>query len=179
MKLAFRIIGYAVAIPVVVILLVLIVPTEQSTAKNPSEATIESAEVTAAEVEDLKNAIRAAIPDHWYSVKDGQHYAYEAKDSSELLRVRYLGVHDGLHKILFSENRSIATMMECAKDCEYVKAYEFWKGKLESETMHKMQAGTILWEAFQDAWNGKLDRYHNKEGKYLVLDRDGPQWVDQ
>lgn len=123
-----------------------------------------------------------ALPTHFYAIKDGDEYGYEAALSenarqsgqvaTHLRMFSYLGQKDGAYQVML-KNNDIRTVAECSSPCEFAKIYTFSGTKFIEKTILKLTPESILNLVFQDAMRDKLDVLSGLQNDQFVS-----LWVD-
>ncbi|MFC3874855.1 hypothetical protein [Neisseria musculi] len=129
--------------------------------------------------EILKQEKQSTIPDHFYSLQDGQEYGYESAISqdqanagqaaSNIIMIRFAGEKDGKYQIYGKENQ-VYSVFECDKNCQFIKSMVFVDNQLIRKEMLKGGNDSVASFAFMDAINGKLEKSveESKGKKYHI-----------
>ncbi|GAA5786886.1 hypothetical protein [Chitiniphilus shinanonensis] len=149
-----------------IVLGVLVVLLTMTSEMPPSSATpvqTEAAQVTTTD---------SAIPPHNYSLRDGDEYGYELalsqdqKNSGQamnpLIMFRFSGIQNGKYQI-YHEEGSAFDVVECTKDCKFMKIMMFRDGRLAGKERVRVEEGVMAWQVMKDAINGHLVPYHPVE----------------
>lgn len=131
-----------------------------------------------------------AVPDHWYSLKDGQEYGYQekltpadaaaGKLAGKVWTVKYAGLHDGADQ-LFAKFGQAIVVLECKRPCKFVKTMTFVADQFVDKNYQQAVVGSLGWEMMTDAAAGKLKPYvATKNGKHYHVwfdEKDGAHFV--
>lgn len=126
----------------------------------------------------------AAAADHYYVLKDGDHYGYERKLTDaekqagsvapEVVMMRYAGQHGGVHQVFYYQRGGhYAEVYECAAPCEFIKVMTFARGKLVRSNRFRATPDSLGWAVMQDAMNGRLTVAK------IGPDRNETAWFDE
>lgn len=132
---------------------------------------------------------KPAIPEHYYSLRDGFEYGYEQAVSesaskqgqvaSKILMFKYLGERDGVLQF-YSKDGDMLVVVQCERPCEFIKQMVFYDGSLQRKEMLRAAQGSIAWALSQDGMNGHLKKFQKeRDGKLKEVwfdEQNGPQW---
>ena len=154
---------------------------------QPSNETAAPAQAPATEQNQTAEAQEAQAPvqekpatkAHGYGIKDGNEYGYESAISEDdakagqvankVMMMRYSGEKDGKYQV-HSKDGSATLVLECDKQCDYIKTMVFVDNQMMQKEMLKGGNGSIASIALADAINGQLEPYveESKGKKYHI-----------
>ena len=134
---------------------------------------------SATAAKETPKTLEVKLPQHFYALKDSDEYGYEPEISdnqkdagqvtSPLLMYRFLGEKKGQYQLLQSKG-TMRIVFDCEKPCEFLRVRAFVDGYEVSKDRMRRVEGSILYYAFEDAMEGKLDQHFiMKKGKKLTL----------
>jgi len=114
--------------------------------------------------------------DHYYAVNDGYKYAYELRNSSEMIVIYYLGEKDNTHQIMVRDGDD-RTFYESKEGSKFANVYEYWIRDFTGSSMIKLAPNTIATQAFLDAWNGRLKQMVTDNTTTWIDGENGPKFT--
>ena len=128
-------------------------------------------------------APQVAQIDHYYSMKDGFEYGYEAAISQDaaaagqvaakLMMFKYAGNKEGKYQV-YSKEGATALVAECGNPCDYIKIMTFFQGEHVNTDRLRATEGNIATMVIMDAINGKMEQFiAEKNGKKATV------WFDE
>ena len=142
----------------------------------PATEQNQTAEASEAQAPAQENPANRA---HGYAIKDGMEYGYETAISDDdakagqvankVMMMRYAGEKDGKYQV-HAKDGAATTVIECDKQCDYIKTMAFVDNQLVQKEMMKGGNGSIASIALADAINGQLEPFieESKGKKYHV-----------
>jgi hypothetical protein len=114
-------------------------------------------------------AHRAPMPEHNYSIQDGDLYGYQPSISDTdlkngvatkaLVMVRYRGEKRGVYVVEMPDDSGAVYRMECRDPCQYVKTKVIAGGAvLKTETVPNAE-GSLMRAVFDDVLSGQLHEH--------------------
>ncbi len=127
---------------------------------------------------------------HYYSYKDGYTYGYEravskneenkGQLSSPLILTNLLEDNSGHYKLKFftQPHATSYTIYTCSGSCNFAESKVFIDNQNVANRIVPVKPRTILWEAIQDAENGKISVYESPISS-KVLDKSLPNLLEK
>ena len=156
-------------------------PSNETAAPAQAPATEQNQTAEASEAQEAQAPAQEspAVKAHGYGIKDGLEYGYETAISdndakagqvaNKVMMMRYSGEKDGKYQV-HAKDGAATTVIECDKQCDYIKTMVFIDNQMMQKEMMKGGNGSIASIALADAINGQLEPYveESKGKKYHI-----------